>query len=148
MSEKEEFAAQFRKVQPKFSRFYASVLARANLTLAQYALLAQLVNEGTMSMSEVGGKLYVSKPAVTNLVDRLEKNKFLKRIAHPKDRRIYLLEVQPRARKIIREVQAEIFNFLLQAFEQFNSAEQKTISRFYSLISQIMDERLTQEEEK
>ncbi len=139
MTEKEEFVRQFREVQPKFSRFYARLLARANLSFPQYALMNQLLNRGEVSMTEISAKLQISKPAVTSLVDRLEKNKLLKRISHPKDRRISLLQIQPKGEKIVREAQADVLHFLLKTFEALSAGERRTITRFYRLLSQTLD---------
>ena len=138
MSEKDKFEAYFREVQPKFSRFYFHILSQAGLTLPQYALLNQLALAGTMSMTEAGERLHISKPAVTNLVDRLEKNKFLKRLAHPKDRRVYLLEIQPEGKTIARKIQTQALNLLLRSLGSFSEGEQKTISRFYAELSKTI----------
>ena len=141
-SEKEAFIRQFREIQPKFSRFFTRILTQADLSLPQFALLSQLVNQESMSMTEVGAKLHVTKPAVTNLADRLEKNKFLKRISHPSDRRVSLLQIQPRGEKFVRKTQSEALGFLLKALDSFSAAERKTITRFYALLSKTIDEFL------
>lgn len=140
MNEKEEFIRQFREVQPKFSRFYARVLTQADLNPPQFALLALLANQGKASMTEAGSKLHISKPAVTNLADRLEKNNFLKRVPHPDDRRVFLLQIQPRGRRVIRKTQSEALGFLLKALNQLKASERKTIARFYALLSEAMEE--------
>ena len=139
MNEKDKFVSYFREIQPKFSHFYATILTHANLTLPQYALLSELYRAGTISMTEISKKLRVSKPAVTSLVDRLEENNFLRRISHPKDRRIFLLQIQPKGKKLIRQVQAKILHLLLQALDQFTAEETKVISRFYAFVSQSID---------
>ncbi|MBI4971081.1 MAG: MarR family transcriptional regulator [Candidatus Omnitrophica bacterium] len=139
MSEKEEFIRQFREVNPKFSRFYACFLTHTNLTLSQYALLNHLSNSGVIPMTELAVKLHISKPAVTHLVDQLEKKKYLKRAAHPKDRRISLIEALPKGEKIVRDMQSYILNFLLKTLDQFSSQEKKTIREFYARLSRTMD---------
>ena len=141
-SEKEAFIRQFREIQPKFSRFFTRILTQADLSLPQFALLSQLVNQESMSMTEAGVKLHVTKPAVTNLADRLEKNKFLKRISHPNDRRVSLLQTQPRGERFVRKTQSEALGFLLKALDSFSAAERKTITRFYALLSKTIDEFL------
>jgi len=145
MSEKEEFTRSFREIQPKFSRFYARILTQADLSLPQYALLNQLTTQGTVSMTEISGKLFISKPAVTSLVDRLEKNKLLKRIGHPSDRRIFLLQILPKGERIVLKIQAQALQFLLKTLDQFNAAERRTIIRFYASLSKTMDQLLTQD---
>lgn len=138
-SDKEEFIRNFREVQSKFSRLWDRVLATTNLTLPQYAILHQLASGGAVSMTEVGGKLHITKPAVTGLVDRLEKRQFLKRVPHPKDRRIFLLQIQPRGEKMVRRARSQVLSLFLKTLSQFSSAEQKTMSRFYASLSKTMD---------
>ena len=140
MNSRERFAAHFREIHPKFSRFYVHRLESVGLTLPQYALLNQLTLLGAMSMTEASGKLQITKPAVTNLVDRLEEKKFLKRVPHHKDRRIILLSVLPKGEKLIAKVQASSLELLLKAYDQFNNAEHSIISRFYAALSKTMDE--------
>ena len=139
MNAREEFAGRFRELQPKFAQLHANILEPTGLTLSQYALLNQLLLLGSVSMTEISSRLRITKPAVTNLVDRLEEKKFLKRIPHPQDRRIILLEVLPKGRKILTGIQAAILGMLLEAYDQFDSTEHKVISRFYAALSKTMD---------
>ena len=48
--------------------------------MSQYALLNLLAN-GSATMKDLSVRMLITKPAVTNLVDRLEKHDFLKRKA-------------------------------------------------------------------
>ncbi|GEM_PF-238223 len=145
MSEKEEFIRQFREINPKFSRFHACFLDKAGLTVSQYALLNHLTASGTIPMTELSSKLHISKPAVTHLVDQLERKHCIQRKPHPKDRRISLIETLPKGKKIIGEVQSKILTFLLTSLDQFSTSEQKTIRQFYAKLSGIMDEMLTKD---
>ena len=142
MNEREAFAASFRELHPKFSRMYAQMLNRVDLTLPQYTLLYQLMLLGTVSMTEVSSHLEITKPAVTNLVDRLEEKKCLKRVPHLKDRRVILLEILPKGKKIITEIQGRSLGLLLKAYDQFDGKEHTVISRFYATVSNVMDDFL------
>ncbi len=142
MNEREAFTANFRELHPKFSRMYAKMLDRVGLTLPQYTLLYQLMLLGIVSMTEISNRLEITKPAVTNLVDRLEGKKFLKRVPHTEDRRVILLEILPKGKKIISEIQGQSLDLLLKAYDQFSGKEHQTIRRFYATVSNIMDEFL------
>ncbi|HOW58395.1 MAG TPA: MarR family transcriptional regulator [Candidatus Omnitrophota bacterium] len=142
MNIREEFVANFREIHPKFTRLYTTILNRVNLTLPQYALLNQLEHLGPISMTEISEKLRITKPAVTNLVDRLETKRFLRRSPHPNDRRIILLEILSKGKKILAEIQTSSLSLLLKAYDQFNVSEHQTISRFYAALSKAMDEFL------
>lgn len=121
---------------------YAQMLNRVDLTLPQYTLLYQLMMLGTVSMTEVSSHLEITKPAVTNLVDRLEEKKCLKRVPHTEDRRVILLEILPKGKKIITEIQGKSLDLLLKAYDQFNGKEHQVISRFYAAVSTVMDDFL------
>ena len=140
MDQKDRFITYFREVQPKFSRIYATILEKANLTLPQYALLNELVIVGTVPMTEASKKLHISKPAVTSLVDRLEKAKYIKRIAHPKDRRVYLLQIQPHGEKVVHEAQSHILRILLKTLSGFSAAEKATVNKFYASLSHTLSD--------
>ena len=145
MTEKDKFISHFREAQPNFSRSYAIILTKIGLTLPQYALLNHLAAAGTaQTMTHLSKKLHISKPAVTNLTDRLEKIKCIKRLAHPKDRRIYLLQLQPRGKKVVQNIQTRVLWLLLKSFDQFNIQERKIIRRFYAALSQTITNALIQ----
>lgn len=145
MGGSEEFVRQFRGIQPKFSRFYARLLAEAGLSLPQFALLSQLLARGAVSMTEVSAKLHISKPAVTNLVDRLEKKKYLKRLPRPGDRRVSLLKILPLGKKPVRKTQGEVLSFILKTLREFDRGEQAVITRFYTCLSRTLDATLGKE---
>lgn len=148
MREREAFTHYFREVQPKFSRLCVRNLSRAKLTIPQFAAMTVLAEAGTLPMTELSAKLYISKPAVTNLVDRLEKNKYLKRLSEPGDRRVHLIRIEAKGEKLVREMQASILVSLLKTLEGFSAGEQETITRFYKELSKVMDGFLLTENKK
>lgn len=142
MSSRQQFATIFREIHPKFSRLYAKMLHDIGLSLPQYTLLNQLSFLGSVSMTEISGRMQITKPAVTNLVDRLEEKKFLRRTPHPKDRRVILLEILPKGQKAIATLQANSLDIILKAYDQYSGEEHSIISRFYATVSAVIDEHL------
>ena len=134
MNEKDRFVQYFREVQVGFSRIFTVILSQANLTLPQYALLNELSASGTIPMTQASKLLHITKPAVTHLVDRLEKSKCLKRLPHPNDRRIFLLEIQPKGSNLVKKVQSEVLAILLETLSQFSPQDQKIVTQFYSAL--------------
>jgi DNA-binding MarR family transcriptional regulator len=119
---------------------YVQILGRVDLTLPQYTLLYQLMLLGAVSMTEVSRRLEITKPAVTNLVDRLEEKKCLRRVPHDKDRRVIRLEILPKGKRIITEIQGQSLGLLLKSYDQFNGKEHQVIRRFYATLSEVMDD--------
>lgn len=145
---RDEFSKVFREIQPKFSRLLTRILHQADLSLPQFALLNVLTEQRALSMTELGEKLGITKPAVTHLVDRLEKVKCVKRVAAPKDRRVFLIEIQPKGEKIVRDLRSRILPIPLRTLARFNPDEQQTISKFYSALSATLDQALNLPREK
>ena len=145
MKNQDSFTNYFREIQVKFSRIYAQLLLHADVTLPQYALLSQLVSSGIIPMSEASKRLHLSKPAITNLVDRLEQKNLLKRLPHFKDRRIYLLHVQKRGKRLVHRIQSRILKFVMATLKGFKKSEKKVIIRFYSALLKNIGEFLIQE---
>jgi DNA-binding MarR family transcriptional regulator len=65
------------------------------LTFARYELLMllQFTRSGALPLSKVGTRLQVHPTSVTNSVDRLEAEGFVRRVAHPTDGRVTLVEI-------------------------------------------------------
>ena len=148
MNEKEKFTNYFRGLHMKFSRLYARFLTQKDLTLPQLALLNLLTTSGTIPMTEASEKLHISKPAVTYLVDRLEKHGYLKRVAHAKDRRSFLLEIQPKGERVAKKAQTLSLEFLFNTLDRFSAGERKVIGEFYHRLSNTMDHVLAEREGK
>lgn len=139
MKEQDEFGVYFRTIQLKFSYLYTRILTRMELTLPQYALLNELGHSGSIPMTRASEELRLTKPAVTHLVDQLEKRKLIKRVPHATDRRISLLKIEPKGKKLVQTVQSKILQFLLKTLGEFSSAERASIIRFYEKLSNTVD---------
>jgi DNA-binding MarR family transcriptional regulator len=62
----------------------------------------------TSTQQFIGDILKIDKASMVSVVDYLEKKKFIKRVVNPSDRRAYLLELTPKAKKVMPEIHAEI----------------------------------------
>lgn len=142
MPDRAQFAQYFREIQVKCSRLYAIFISDADLTVSQHAVLNELLTTKRMPMTEVGEKLHITKPAVTHLVDRLEEKGYCKRKAHPKDRRVHLIEIQPKGEKIARDIHAHFLNYLLQVFTKQGAEHRKIILQFYAALNENIEQAL------
>ena len=125
----------FKKAQLSFSRMYTAILSNADVTLPQFAVLNLLSQcDSPIPMSKASQGLELSKPAITNLVDRLEEKNLLKRIPDPNDRRVHLLEIQPEGKRISDSIQEDALSVVWKSIENFSSEEKKVITHFYEEI--------------
>jgi DNA-binding MarR family transcriptional regulator len=81
----------------KYGNLFGSMQA------ARYRVLALLCREGSLPMSEIARRQYISKPYMTALVDDLEKEGFAERRAHPKDRRVIEIVITERGRNHMQQ---------------------------------------------
>lgn len=139
MTVREDFSALFRSTHSKFSRLYARVLGRLDLSLPQYALLNLLAAHDALSMTEISRELGISKPAVTNLVDRLERQKLLKRVVDARDRRVFRLAIAPKAKGIVHEIQHHTLGLCEKAFEKLSPSEARSMIRFHEILAESID---------
>ena len=87
------------------------LLARLNgllepfgLTFARYEALMILFysRRGALPLGKMGVRLQVHRTAITNIVDRLERDGLVARVAHERDRRTTLAEITPEGRRVAR----------------------------------------------
>jgi len=143
MKEPANYAQSFREVHLKFSRLFTRILSDRDLTLPQYALLNTLHSAGAIPMTEASEKLHISKPAVTNLVDRLEEGRYLARQPHPEDRRVNLLKILAKGEKVVAEVQKiVVFDLLVKTMDSFEDQEKESIAKFLKAISEQLSETI------
>jgi len=71
-------------------------------------VLGQLRDNGSMSPSELGERLIVTRATVTGLVDSLERRGFVRRSANPADRRSLIIEITPAGLAVVQEVRTRI----------------------------------------
>jgi DNA-binding MarR family transcriptional regulator len=88
------------------------VLARLNATLEPFALtfpryealmLLFFSRRGSLPLGKMGARLQLHRTSMTNLIDGLEKAGYVRRSAHPTDRRTTLAEITQRGREVAAE---------------------------------------------
>jgi DNA-binding MarR family transcriptional regulator len=71
-------------------------------------VLGQLRDRGAMSPSELGDRLIVTRATVTGLLDSLERRGFIRREAHPTDRRSVVIEITPAGLDVLQRLRTLI----------------------------------------
>lgn len=80
------------------------------LTFARYELLMllQFSRTGSLPLSKIGSRLQVHPASVTNVVDRLERDRLVRRRPHPDDRRAVLAEITDEGRATAEKATAAL----------------------------------------
>ena len=72
------------------------------LQIAQYHVLGVLMKDGKLPMSEIGQRLYISRPYMTALADSLIAEELVERLPDPSDRRVINLAITEKGKKHLR----------------------------------------------
>jgi DNA-binding MarR family transcriptional regulator len=70
---------------------------------AQYRVLGVLMKAGTLPMSEIGRRLYISKPYMTALIDTLVDGGFVQRQPDLNDRRVINITITETGKKHLKQ---------------------------------------------
>jgi DNA-binding MarR family transcriptional regulator len=80
-----------------FPLFHGKVVSRerglSGKQLAGYRVLGVLLRHGPLPISEVGKRLYISRPYMTRLVDDLIREDLLERLPEASDRRVINIQI-------------------------------------------------------
>ncbi len=105
------------RAQQIFMARVDAALRPFNLSFARYELLMVLLfsRRGALPLNKLGSRLQVHPTSVTNAVDRLEHQGYLRRLPHPTDGRTTLAEITPEGRKVAGDATAALNT---EVFEQ------------------------------
>jgi MarR family transcriptional regulator, 2-MHQ and catechol-resistance regulon repressor len=79
-------------------------LARFGLIPSEFAVLEALYHKGPIKLSEIGQRLLLTSGSITYVVDKLEKQGLVRRVACPEDRRAIYAHLTDAGRERIEEV--------------------------------------------
>jgi DNA-binding MarR family transcriptional regulator len=113
-----------------------------DIPVAQIKLMIHLANRGPQTMSELAEGLEVTTPAITGLVDKLEKRGMVERLRDQEDRRVVRVCLCPRAQQI-----AERREKVRAVLATLSPEEQQMFVRTLKLLARTLHPRVTEEAE-
>jgi DNA-binding MarR family transcriptional regulator len=122
------------RVYHKIQRRETAHLAKYNLTLAQFDVLAQLsANEG-ITQQQLADILLVTKGNVCGLVDRMSDQGWIERRADPEDRRSNLLYMTVKGKALADQV---VPTHSAMLSEMMNVLSQDDQRQLYAMLRQL-----------
>lgn len=103
-------ATSIMRAQQIVSTTVERALRPHELTFARYEVLMLLsfTSSGALPITKVGERLMVHPTGITKLVDKLEAQGLVRRVANPDDRRGTLAEITPAGRRRAEEATAAV----------------------------------------
>src|SRR5580658_10873077 len=104
-------------------------LEELGVTNGQFAVLEALYHLGPMCQHTLGKKLLRSGGNITTVIDNLEKNKLVRRVRNPKDRREIEIHLTPKGRRLIVRVFPEHARVIEKLMSGLTPEEQTELRR-------------------
>jgi len=145
---REELLAELARVGRDHSDatvlFHGAVASLLGLHPTDYKVLGMLERTGPMSAGEIARASGLAAASVTDLIERLVRKGFARRVRDERDRRKVLLAADPRRTTGARELFASARRSLSRLWEGYSEAELSVIADFLARNA----ERLRQETQK
>ena len=110
--------------------------AGLEITIEQWSVLYHLWKEDGLSQQELCNRTFRDKPSITRLIDNLEKQQLVKRVASPTDRRINLVQLT-QAAKDLQQITIDLANQTMA--EALVGVEKKEIEIVKSVFQRVYD---------
>jgi DNA-binding MarR family transcriptional regulator len=111
------------------------VMRRHDLSFARYEVLTWLATDpdSALTLSWISKTLRIPPATVTNVIDRLEEDKLVRRVPHPSDARTTLAEITERGRNV---AMAATRDLNASVYESIGLSEQQR-SRLVDLLARL-----------
>jgi len=114
----------------QFQNRFGRLFREYGLTTSQYNVLRILRGEGKpMPSLEIADRMIQVVPAITGLIDRLEKQELVKRERCTEDRRVVYVELTKKAVKLLKEIDEPDVALHKQLIGHLTRKELKELSR-------------------
>ena len=98
------------------------------------------LGEQDMRVSDISALLNVTSPTVTQMLNPMEKKRYLDRYVDPKDRRVIRVKLTPAGREVTDETVLVIVKHLNQLVEYLGEADSLQLAQLMRQISDYSDE--------
>ena len=112
-------------------------LFEVKITFQQYLALNILIKKGRCMVSDLSKNLGVALSTMTELVNRLAKKQFVKKIKDLRDRRIVWINLTEKGAKIIKEINEKKQRYILNILEKLTEKERKLLIDILERVSQV-----------
>ena len=134
----ESLGVIFPPIQRFFHNLSIEVSKTGEFTIAQFRVLSLLEHFGKMTINDLKEHLNIAQSSASGIVDRLEHIGYVKRGVDKNDKRITLLELTPRAKKMLTEKMSLMDNVYKKILEGLSEKEQKEfITLFEDMLKYI-----------
>ena len=107
------------------------------LTGPRASALSVLVFRGPVTMSALAEAEQVRRPTITRLIDGLERRGLVRRVTHPDDGRVQLVEATAAGKRLLQKGRARRVERLMQGIAQLPADDQRVLARAAELMEDL-----------
>lgn len=142
-----EKVRELRKLSQQFAytsiQMHETIGKKAGLSGTDHKYLGFFLQKGQMTAGELAVLTGLTTGAVTGLIDRLEKKKFVKRQFDKSDRRkVYIVPDVDRITSLFKPLYNDFQNNSDKLLETFSSSELKVLERYFAGALNIMENKI------
>jgi len=109
MNRADDIAKGISKLLPTFLRhMYPYVFQPIDVPPSQVIAMVSIQERGGCSLSELRKEMHVSAPTITGIIDRLERDGYVKRLADQSDRRVTNVMLTKKGKGIVQQFRNNI----------------------------------------
>jgi MarR family transcriptional regulator, organic hydroperoxide resistance regulator len=132
-------AGQIRAIDRAVNREVHRDVARSGLTAPQVRALEVLFDSGPLSVKDLSARLRLSHSTVSGIVDRLARRQFVRREAHPDDRRVSRVAVTEEVMRYGRAAPVRLMTPLAETLRTVRRTERKQIIETLQRLVELVD---------
>jgi MarR family transcriptional regulator, multiple antibiotic resistance protein MarR len=117
----------------------------SDFSVLHFHILGVLLHSGTLSVSEIGKRLHVSKPNMTPLIERLVQEGMVIRNPEPKDRRVIKIALTKKGRGLMESGRKRMQGEMEKVFRVFTDGEMKRFSEALRTLKDLLLKTHSQE---
>lgn len=122
-----EIEKYLRRVDYIIRKKGREILNDFNITIPQFTALQILISEGDLTIGELSQKMSLACSTITDLADRMEKNKLIVRKKDEKDKRVVRIEALPKGYEIVEKVLEKRRIYLAENLIDFDDKEKEML---------------------
>ena len=135
-----DFADKINELMPlimkEFGRRQTNELYKGKISLPQFLLLDFLSSQDGAKMTDLAKFMEVSTPAVTGIVDRLVRDRYVVRAYDARDRRIVKIKITAKGVELVKRIHRQRRQRVVKIFGKISALER---SEYLKILRHIHD---------
>lgn len=127
----------------EYQRAINEELAPTGITYRQCQVLGFLALEGPLAQAELADRMHLEPATLVGILDRMERDGWIKRLACRDDRRRKLIHPQPSAKPVWTKIVACVKRVRARATQDMKASELATLKRLLTRVRKNLDQSLS-----